>query len=85
VYAVIASAFFKLNLIMKTIIYNKKIYKVTNREFDVIEKMINKQLDAAASTCSKEFFKRGDDVREYLDVAVNFYQYKGEVNMIVDV
>ncbi len=70
---------------MKTIIYNKKIYKVTNREFDVIEKMINKQLEASASICSKEFFKLGDDVRGYLDVAVNFYPYKGDVDMIVDV
>jgi hypothetical protein len=70
---------------MKTIIYNKKIYKVTNREFNVIEKMIHKQLEAAASICSKEFFKLGDDVREYLDVAVNFYQYKGDIDMIVDV
>ena len=70
---------------MKTIIYNKKIYKVTNREFDVIEKMINKQIEASYSRCSKEFSKLGDDVREYLDVAVNFYSYKGDIDMILDV
>jgi len=70
---------------MKTIIYNKKIYKVTNREFGVIEKMIQKQLESAASRCSKEFFKNEDDIREYLDVATNFYPFKGEVDLIVDV
>lgn len=70
---------------MKTIVYNKKIYKVSNREFGVIEKMVQEQLESAASLCSKEFFKKEDDIREYLDVSTNFYSFKDEVGLIIDI
>ena len=63
---------------MKTIIIEQAIYKVTDREFNVIKAMQQKIKNEAADY--KACFKAEDELNEYLDVAKTLYKFVGTVD-----
>jgi fibrillarin-like rRNA methylase len=68
---------------MKTIIYDNKIYKVTDREFSVINEYANK-MKSSIIDGNKAFMKAEDDLHLYMTLSTLLYRCLGDVDLILN-
>lgn len=68
---------------MKIIVYNNKAYKVTDREFSIINEYADK-MKSSILEGNKEFIKAEDDMHLYMTRSKLFYRCLGEVDLILN-
>jgi fibrillarin-like rRNA methylase len=68
---------------MKIIIYDNKIYKVTDREFSVINEYANK-MKSSIIDGHKAFIKAEEELNLYMTRSTLFYRCLGDVDLILN-